>query len=311
MDTVINDFKSYMESANISIKAAASELGCDRSTLSKIFNGTYNSDSAPIKTKMIQMMENPLPTSDPINYNIKSIYMTKDATQILAMCDYVQNEKLVGAIVGHSGNGKSYTLKSFQKSSSKVVYVECDSSMASRDFMTTLEMSIGLEVRKGSLSERASYIKTHFEANPGYLLIVDEADKLITRDTIKKIEILRNLHDQVDEDGEAYFGLILAGEPELMSLLRQHNERMRNRIDMLVKLGGLTKNEVLGYIKHVGITDITEKAERELVNRGTDVVRGGCFRLLHRTLKNVIRVANGKSVTTEHVEQASRMMYEM
>lgn len=311
MDQIMNDFKAYINDKGITTKDAAAELGCDRSTLSKIFSGTYASDYSPIRNKAQQMMENPSAKVPDVSYDLHSMFMTADSKQILAICDMCHEEKLIGAIVGLSGNGKSFTLKNYQRSNEKVAYVECDASMTSKDLMTSLEYSLGLTMHSGTLSSRANAIKAYFESHPGYLLIVDEADKLITRDTIKKIEILRNLHDQVDEYGEHYFGLIIAGEPDLMSLLRQHNERMRNRIDMLAKLDGLSHKEVLSYLEHVGITDVTEKAVNELVCRGTNIGKGGCFRLLHRTLKNVVRVAKGGSITSDHVEQASRMMYEV
>ena len=56
--------------------------------------------------------------------------------------------------------------------------------------------------------------------------------------------------------------------------------------------------------------DITEDAARELAERALEA-RNGCFRLLDRTLNNVIRILKGRQetrVTMDIVREASSLM---
>lgn len=302
MDKIIDRFKDFLTANNIAVVDIAPTVGIDRTTLSKILNGSYKSDASIYHNKMIEIMESTSKTAEAVNYELNKLFPSGDAERIIGVCGACQDEQAVGLIAGKTGCGKTFTLRNYQMSSEKVIYIECDATMTSKDMLSELELRLRLSDRTGSLSRRANYIKEFFRKNLGYLLIIDEADKLITRDTIKKIEILRNIHDQ------SPVGLIIAGENQLISLLKQHNERLLNRVDFGTQLEGLSSNEVKKYVEFVGITDITDKAMAELIERGTDVTRGGCFRLLHRTLKNVVRAAGGHRVTSEHIEQARRMM---
>jgi DNA transposition AAA+ family ATPase len=304
MDNVIDKFKEYLEVNKFERSEVAPLLGIDRTTLSKILNGNYKSDASIYFGKMNELMTSNSMVPEFVEYELEKLFPSGDAERIIGVCGACQDEQAVGLIAGKTGCGKTYTLRNYQMSSSKVIYIECDATMTCKDMLSEIELRLGLGLseRSGSLSRRSNYIKEFFRKNNGYLLIIDEADKLITRDTIKKIEILRNIHDQ------SPVGLIIAGEILLISLLKQHNERLLNRVDFGTQLQGLTINEVKKYVEFIGIKDITDKAMAELIERGTDISRGGCFRLLHRTLKNVVRAAGNQRVNSDHIEEARRMM---
>ena len=144
-------------------------------------------------------------------------------------------------------------------------------------------------------------IRDLFIANEGYLLIIDEADKLINKYTQKKMEIIRGIFDQSD------VGIVIAGEPRLEAEIKGNLARFANRMDFYYKLKGLSPQEVKDYMEGY---DVDDAAMMEFISRATNA-QTGCFRLLDRTLNNVIRILkeNGQTqITMKIVNQASNMM---
>lgn len=137
--------------------------------------------------------------------------------------------------------------------------------------------------------------------NHGYLLIIDEADKLISKYTQKKMEILRGIFDQSD------VGMVIAGEPRLEAQIKSYLTRFANRVDFYASLKGLTDKDVERYLSGY---EIEPDALNELVSRACNN-QTGCFRLLDRTLNNVFRIvneSNQSSITLKMISQASNMM---
>ena len=137
--------------------------------------------------------------------------------------------------------------------------------------------------------------------NRGYLLIIDEADKLTSKDTIEKIELLRWIYDQTR------VGLVLAGEPQLKTTINQHLPRLSNRVGLFYKMGGLSRKEVREYFDGF---EIAEDAMEEMIVRACND-RTGCFRLLDRTVNNVLRIMENKRterITMDIIREASSMM---
>ena len=153
----------------------------------------------------------------------------------------------------------------------------------------------------GSVWKRVNKIRDFLNVNGGYLIIIDEADKLINKYTVAKMEILRGIFDQAD------VGIVIAGEPKLESDIKTALARFANRVDFYYKLHGLSEQELGQYLEG---WDISEAASRELALRAFGA-RNGCFRLLDRTLNNVLRVLRSRGecrVTKEIMEEASGMM---
>lgn len=297
--------EDFMADNRLSKAAVANRTNIHRTSVSQYFNGAYEELSQGTVDKleealsvMLDITEKNEEASAPtaIMQGKAKICETSDSVGIIAVCQSCQDYMGLGIIVGRSGFGKTYTLKYYAKSP-KVAYVECNESMNARDLIKAIEKTLALPHITGSIDDRLDNIKDFFNSNAGYLLVIDEADKLITKYTQKKAEILRNIYDQSD------VGLILAGEPALEKMVRQYIPRMANRIDFFYELEGLSKSEVQKYITGYEFDDA---AENEIVHRATNE-KNGCFRLLDRTFKNVIRVASGK-ITIDTVRQASSMM---
>lgn len=228
-------------------------------------------------------------------------YESRDYMGVMSVCQSCQEDMGLGIIIGKSGYGKSYALQRYAKMP-KVVYMECDDTMSCRDLVEAIEGKLGIpRATSGTIWKRVCRIREFLNVNTGYLLIIDEADKLINKYTAAKMEILRGIYDQAE------VGIVIAGEPKLEVDLRNMLDRFANRIDFFYKLGGLDKKELDGYL--AGWT-ISEDARRELASRAYSS-RNGCFRLLDRTLNNVLRVMKSRGVTEvtiDIVSEASGMM---
>lgn len=315
---------SHMSDNDISIKALADKIGFSRSTLSRWLNGKYDSDCTcieeaisnylqvePIMAEALQTSEDldviPIIESVEVKNAKKSIekkqifFESTDARAILGVCSSCQQESGLGIVIGRSGLGKTHSLKQYARLAKKTVYIECDDMMSCRDLIQALEKALGLPKGAGTNWNRINSIRDFLSINPGYLIIIDEADKLVTKFTQKKMEILRGIYDQAE------VGLIIAGEPMLEILIKNYLNRFANRIDFYLALRGLSKSETDRYLSNY---DIDHDALVELEHRAMNPTNG-CFRLLDRTLNNVIRLLKDKGETTitlKSIQQASSMM---
>lgn len=305
----------YIKQTGTTIADLAKDINVSRSTLSRFLNGNYKAtpqmmsalynylsekgyivDDSEEEKEEIAMPETT--TKQLVKKN--EFYVSRDASSIMGLCSSCQKEASLGIVTGRSGFGKTYALKQYAKLP-KVAYIECDDTMGQRDLIRAIESKLGLPNSYGSVWERINRIREFCDANKGYLLIIDEADKLVSKYTQKKLEILRGIFDQ------SSVGIVIAGEPKLEILIKNYIDRFANRIDFYHQLSGLTKKEVEDYLKDY---PITAEAMIELKNRATNPTNG-CFRLLDRTMNNVFRIVEeneAQEITLNIINQASSMM---
>jgi DNA transposition AAA+ family ATPase len=298
--------KEYMEKTGLTITEVAKEINYHRSSLSKYLNGKHNGDSMDIEARLAQFLSER--TGESITPSAPAMqkpqfFESRDASQVIGVCSSCQEFTGLGLMVGKSGYGKSHTMGYFAKMP-RVAYVECDDTMGCRDLVDAIEKALGIPSGYGTIWKRVNGIKEFFNVNKGYLLIVDEADKLISKYTQKKMEILRAIFDQAD------VGLVIAGEPKLESQIKGYLARFANRVDFYYSMKGLSQKEVLEYLKPFPFTD---EALQEMYKRATNS-QTGCFRLLDRTLNNIIRLMDSQGgdgpaeITLDIIAQASDMM---
>lgn len=292
---------------------AAMRMNYSRSAVSQYLNGKYASDPTEIEKKITEFLiasgdTEGIPeaqdTTEDTGVKLKSkveFFESRDFINTIGVCQACQENIGLGIIVGKSGQGKTHALKKYAKLQ-RVAYIECDDTMACRDLVEAIEMELGMpRSTGGTIWSRVNRIREFFNVNQGYLLIIDEADKLINKYTQKKMEILRGIFDQSD------VGIVIAGEPRLETELKSSLTRFANRMDFYYKLKGLNQNEVKDYLEGF---EIDEAAMGELISRATNN-NNGCFRLLDRTLNNVLRVLRERGetkVTLKIVSEASSMM---
>lgn len=299
----------WIKENNSSVAAVAKEIGYSRPTTSRYLTGKYDSDPKEIERLMAEFLERK--TGTPVAVvgedapqqrtgTTPAFFESKDARAVLGVCQSCQEYIGLGIVVARSGYGKTYSLRQYAKLP-RVAYIECDDTMSSRDLVEAIERSLGLPAGYGTIWKRVNGIRDFFNTNKGYLLIIDEADKLVSKYTQKKMEILRAIFDQSD------VGLVIAGEPKLEIQIKTYLGRMANRVDFYASLRGLTPGEVEGYLADF---QMNADALAELQHRACNM-QTGCFRLLSRTLANVKRILaeRGESiVTVKIIEQASAMM---
>lgn len=290
----------------------ALKIGLGRSTVSLYLNGKYSSDPTEIEEKLQRFVmeyeaeKNAGGTVPGTPASVTAIrpkiqyFESSDYTQTIGICKACQESQGLGIVVAKSGYGKTHALRRYAQMP-RVVYIEGNETMNCKDIIRRIENRIGMTRSYGSIDERMEKIVDFFNINEGYLIIMDEADKLINKYTQKKIELLRNITDSAD------VGLVIAGEPLLETLMKGYDARFTNRMDFYYKLHGLSKQEVEDYLEGY---DIDDAAMAEFIARATNT-QTGCFRLLDRTLNNVIRILkeSGKTkVTMKVMKQASSMM---
>ena len=292
-------------------KAEASlKMNYSRAALSQYLNGKYASDPTELEKKVREFLEasggmeggqTPEGGKADILKKKAEFFESRDFVQAIGVCQACQEYMGLGIIVGKSGQGKTHALKKYAELP-RVAYIECDDTMACRDLVEAIENGIGLpRGYGGTIWKRVNRIREFFNTNEGFLLIIDEADKLINKYTQKKMEILRGIFDQSD------VGIVIAGEPRLETELKGNLARFANRMDFYYKLKGLSKNEVADYLEGY---EVEEAAMGEMISRATNT-QSGCFRLLDRTLNNVLRILKQKGetrITMKIVGEASGMM---
>lgn len=286
---------------------AAMRMNYSRSALSQYLNGKYNSDPTEIEKKIMEFLQESggmeeLPEKVQKGQFKKAEYFeSRDYVHTIGVCQMCQEQQGLGIIVGKSGFGKTHTLKNYAKLP-RVAYIECDDTMACRDLVEAIEQELGIPRGYGGTTwSRVNRIREFFNTNEGYLLIIDEADKLISKYTQKKMEILRGIYDQ------SSVGIVIAGELKLEAEIKGSLARFANRMDFYYKLKGLAKQEVVDYLEGF---EVDEAAIGEFISRATNS-QNGCFRLLDRTLNNVIRLLKERDetkVTLKIMSEASNMM---
>ncbi len=288
----------------------ATEINYSRTTVSRYLSGKYDSDTTEIEAKLEEYLRNNTEAPESSESAPRGIvrklskrtgfFESKDALNVIGVCSSCQEDMGLGIVVGKSGFGKTNALKYYSKMP-RVAYIECDDTMSSRDLVEAIERALGIPQSYGTIWKRVNGIREFFNVNHGYLLIIDEADKLISKYTQKKMEILRGIFDQSD------VGMVIAGEPKLEAQIKSYLTRFANRVDFYASLKGLTSGEVEKYLSGY---NIEQDAMSELTSRACNH-QTGCFRLLDRTLNNVIRIMNESGqdvITLKVIAQASNMM---
>jgi DNA transposition AAA+ family ATPase len=292
----------HLTRSNTTITEMARELNVSRTALSRFLSGKYDAENSKVEPAVAQFLEhNKSALVQPVPMVAPKFFAGRDARDIIGLCTECQEFGKLGIVIGKTGYGKSHTLKHFSRMD-RVVYIECDDSMGCKDLLDAIEEALGIPPTTGSIYRKKQGIIQFFNVNRGYLLIVDEADKLINKYTQKKMEILRSIYGN-----NSRVGLVIAGEPKLEALIKGYLERFANRVDARTALYGLNEKEVREYL--AGFSFDPDALE-EMIVRGTNS-KSGCFRLLARTLDNVLRVHRedgGDTLTLDTILKASSMM---
>jgi len=304
--SMIEKINNYRNATDTSIADIAREINYSRTAVSRYLSGKYDSDTSDLEARLSAYLDAHaddkvvhLPVTRATEKR-PSFFESRDAKAIIGVCQSCQDYIGLGIVVGKSGYGKTHALKFYAKLP-RVAYIECDDTMSSRDLVEAIEKSLGIPSGYGTIWHRVNGIRDFCNTNKGYLIIIDEADKLVNKFTQKKMEILRAIYDQAD------VGIIIAGEPKLEAQIKSYLARMANRVDFYVSLRGLAPAEIDSYLSGFKLDpDALSEMKARACNMQT-----GCFRLFDRTLNNVVRIlqdTGSDTVTLKIIEQASALM---
>ena len=304
MEDLRNKLDVYMKKNRLTVTEMAEEMDVPRPYLSEFINGKSRSEKteASVTAAIVAFFDNEEPEEEPIympmNKKAEAV-MTGDFNGILYVCKTCQDKGGLGVVTGKPGGGKTYSLRHYAKLP-KTVYIECNDTMNTRDLVKTIRKALGLTERSGSINDAIEEVCEFCNDNPGYILMIDEADKMLTRYTQKKMEIIRSLYDNAE------LAIVLAGEPSLENDIKRYVARMADRMDWTYRLHGLTKEEVVEYVS--GRINADEDAISELTVRATNG-KNGSFRRLNRMVENLRSVYKDEIITRDKVCEVARMMF--
>jgi DNA transposition AAA+ family ATPase len=196
------------------------------------------------------------------------LYRTKEFSQALGWCGYIQARRRMGVMIGYPGSGKTTILREFCRMNAEAHYIECWPMMRVGDLMSQLAGAAGISV-SGNSYARAQQIMQALGHKNDVTLVFDEAEYLRTWD-VTKFEVLRKIWDNTGTP------VIMAGTPELESILTRGSGRENlaqlYRRKYEIKLSGIQASEVKSILKDYNISD---DAAAELSRIATDARHGG------------------------------------
>jgi DNA transposition AAA+ family ATPase len=274
----------------------AARIGYSRTALMRFVAENHGSDAIAVKLMELkrswEQSENVArateePLQQPIQGSIPFL-TTEDAAQVLGVCEFCAGEPAIGVVVGHAGAGKTTALKRWCEGNPKAVYVSADVTMTTRGVLEEIAELLMLSTR-GTLRDILRRLICLLKRDHK-VIVVDEADVLISYadDTVRKIEVLRPLHDK----GGA--SIILAGLPRLKVYLtrgpslKQDLEQIYSRVRIMAELKGLTRDEAVHLLADY---PMTESARELLLACAGNHAQGG-MRRLTTLLSKCVDMAN-------------------
>jgi DNA transposition AAA+ family ATPase len=224
---------------------------------------------------------------------------TADSRGVFGVCCACQEDQLMAVVSGKSGYGKSYSLQQYAKLP-RVAYVAANAFWTARNIVEHIESALGIAPKIGSLDSHIESINEFFRKNPGYLLIIDEADKLISDYKSKKLYILQTIFDH------APVGIVLAGLPVLGTRLAAYLPEVANRAIYGYSMQGPSAQEVCDYLGKYSIApDVLEELHGRARGRNNS-----CFRLLANTVNAAVKemVQRGQGTVTMEIYSTVNML---
>lgn len=226
---------------------------------------------------------------------------TQDALEIGGVCEAARTNRKLAVVVGYPGAGKTFTLDRYVSRSAEAILIRANGSMSAAGLMMRIGQQLGLGLRNGqSLDYMVDAIVVELRRQPR-LLIVDEADYLCTRTSLRKIELLRTIYD------EAQVGMVLCGMPRLLDALtagptmRENLAQMYSRVAFMRQLHGFSEPEIRAFCRN---HELEEDAFQLLFQLANHEQRGG-LRRLGNLVHNAAFLAQGKTIKLKHVKAAA------
>lgn len=154
-------------------------------------------------------------------------------------------------LTGEVGTGKTTVLRALLSSPPpgvRLAYL-CDPALTPAQALPAVAAELGLELGRGAASARWSRVQQAlvewYGSGVRAAVLIDEAHRLPPA-TLERVRLLSNL----EGDGGRLLQIVLAGQPELVSLLKRPALRaLRDRVGLHLRLRPLATGEVRDYVR--------------------------------------------------------------
>jgi general secretion pathway protein A len=245
------------------------------------------------------------------------LYLTPGYREALAGLAYtILERKGFVVLTGEAGTGKTTLLaRTLQclPSSRVVSSVILNPTLTESEFIELMMMDFGFPNVPASKAQRLVRLQDFLiqvkESGKIAVLVVDEAHKL-TPQVLEEIRLLSNL----EYPGEKLLQIVLAGQPELVALLKRPDLRqLTQRISVRLSIQFLTAPEVEQYIglrwSKSGVAPLVFTPETFPVIASSS---RGIPRLINAICDNALMAAfaeKSSSVGTRHIAEACRDLW--
>ncbi|MFZ5826523.1 MAG: AAA family ATPase [Bacillota bacterium] len=226
---------------------------------------------------------------------------TTDAREVWGICDLALQNRRLGVIVAPPGTGKTFALERYVSQVPEAVYVRANPNMSAAGLCIRIGQQLGLDLRNGqSLDYMVDQIVARLKEEPR-LLIIDEADYLTSKISMRRMELLRTIYD------EARCGMVLCGMPRLQIALttglgmKDNLSQFYSRVAVMRRLAGWSDDEIRAACRDY---QIDSDAWPGVFRVARDAERGG-MRRVDNLLRNAALVADGARITARHLREVA------
>lgn len=201
-------------------------------------------------TSYYGMSINPFLKSENIKYKFES----NDFKETINRLNYIKEIKGVCLITGHTGYGKTFSIRYFINKLSqdlyKVIYISATNEMTVFDFYKALCDQLYLDTGACYRAEIYQKIQNEFKrlvkkerVQP--IVIIDDAH-VLKREIINNFKVFYDF----DMDSVDYVSLIIVGQVEIKDILMKNiHENLKQRIIVNYTFNGFSREEVYEYVK--------------------------------------------------------------
>ncbi len=206
--------KQYKQETGLSQNQIAVRLGVSSTKVSQYLNDKYEGDVKAMDKQVRQLVEQ----YEAEKQSVSSAFVpTKQAKEILSVCELSQALAKTCIVIGDAGCGKTMAVTEYARTHNNVLLLEVDTTYKGRAILHDLCHQLGLDDKVG----RSNYLMNRavIEKLKGSktLIIVDEAE-LLKHD---ELELIRRIADK------AKIGVVLVGLIRLRANLKAKGDNSK------------------------------------------------------------------------------------